>query len=122
MAHEASALAGGGDAFAVMACAVPAAGQGRSRRFEVFAGGGVSRMGGDEGSLGTGPSVLGGFGFRVTPRLSVEVDLTRAQHERSIAGGPLEGTASGVFGDLLYHFGEGQDAGLRHRKRWRAQF
>jgi hypothetical protein len=94
--------------FAVMACAVPAAGQGRSRRFEIFAGGGVARMGGDEGSLGTGPSVLGGFGFRVTPRLSVEVDLTRAQHERSIAGGPLEGTASGLFGDLLYHFGEGR--------------
>ena len=42
------------------------------------------------------------------PDSRVEVDLTRAQHERSIAGGPLEGTASGLFGDSLYHFGEGR--------------
>jgi len=42
------------------------------------------------------------------PRLSLEVDLTRAQHERNIAGGALEGTATGVFGDLVYHFGEGR--------------
>ena len=94
--------------FAMVACAVPAAGQGTSRPFEVFAGAGVSRMGGDEGSLGSGPSVVSGFGYRVTPRLSLEVDLTRAQHERNIAGGPLEGTATGVFGDLVYHFGEGR--------------
>ena len=94
--------------FAVTACVVPAAGQGTSRPFEVFAGAGVSRMGGDEGSLGSGPSVVSGFGYRVTPRLSLEVDLTRAQHERNIAGGPLEGTAAGVFGDLVYHFAEGR--------------
>ena len=94
--------------FAVMACAVPAAGQGTSRPFEIFAGAGVSRMGGDEGSLGSGPSVVSGFGYRITRRLSVEVDLTRAEHERNIAGGPLEGTGMGAFGDLVYHFGEGR--------------
>jgi hypothetical protein len=94
--------------FAVMVCAVPAAGQGRGRPVEVFAGGGVSRMGGDDGSLGSGPSVVVGFGYRITSRLSLEVDLTKAQHERNIAGGPLEGTAIGGFGDLVYHFGEGQ--------------
>ena len=93
---------------AMMACAVPAAGQGKGRPFEVFAGAGVSRMGGDEGSLGSGPSVVLGLGYRVTPRLSLEVDLTRAQHERNIAGGPLEGTGTGVFGDLVHHFGEGR--------------
>jgi opacity protein-like surface antigen len=93
---------------AVMACAVPAAGQSHSRPFEVFAGAGVSRMGGDEGSLGSGPAVVLGLGYRVTPRLSLEVDLTRAQHERNIAGGSLEGTGTGVFGDLVYHFGEGR--------------
>ena len=92
--------------FAMMACAVPAAGQGKSGPFEVFAGAGVSRMGGDEGSLGSGPSVVLGFGYRVTSGLSLEVDLTRAQHERNIAGGPLEGTATGFFGDLVYHFSE----------------
>lgn len=94
--------------FAVMACAVRAAGQGRGRPVEVFAGGGVSRMGGDEGSLGSGPSVVAGFGYRITSRLSLEVDLTKAQHERNIAGGPLEGTSTGVFGDLVYHSGEGR--------------
>jgi Outer membrane protein beta-barrel domain len=93
--------------FAVMAYAVPVAGQDRHRA-EVFAGGGVSRMGGDEGSLGSGPSVVAGFGYRVTSRLALEIDLTRAQHDRNIAGGPLEGTATGVFGNLLYHFGEGR--------------
>ena len=93
--------------FAVMAYAIPVAGQDR-RRAEVFAGGGVSRMGGDEGSLGSGFSVVAGFGYRVTSRLSLEIDLTWAQHDRNIAGGPLEGTATGVFGDLLYHFGEGR--------------
>ena len=94
--------------FAVLGCAVPAAGQGKGRPFEVFAGAGVSRMGGDEGSLGSGFSVVSGVGYRVTPRLSLEVDLTRAQHDRNIAGGALEGTGTGVFGDLVYHFGEGR--------------
>ena len=32
----------------------------------------------------------------------------RAEHEREIAGGPLEGTATGVFGNLVYHFSEGR--------------
>ena len=36
------------------------------------------------------------------------VSLARAQHERNIAGGLLEGTATGVFGDLVYHFSEGR--------------
>ena len=77
---------------AVMAYAIPVAGQDRHRA-GVFAGGGISRMGGDEGSLGSGFSVVAGFGYRVTSRLSLEIDLTRAQHDRNIAGGPLEGTA-----------------------------
>jgi hypothetical protein len=79
--------AAAGDVVWVMACAVPAAGQGTSRPFEFFAGAGVSRMGGDEGSHGSGPAVVAGLGYRVTRRLSVEVDLTRAKHERNIAGG-----------------------------------
>jgi hypothetical protein len=32
----------------------------------------------------------------------------RAQHEREIAGGPLEGTATGVFGNVVYHFSKGR--------------
>jgi hypothetical protein len=38
--------------------------------------------------------------------VSIEVDVTRTQHERDIAGGPLEGTATGVFGSGVYHFSE----------------
>jgi hypothetical protein len=85
-----------------------AAGQDPPTRVEVFAGAGVSRMGGDEGSLGTGPCLVAGFGFRFAARVSIEVDLMRAQHERAIAGGPLEGTATGGFGSLVYHFAEGR--------------
>jgi opacity protein-like surface antigen len=32
----------------------------------------------------------------------------RASHERNIAGGPLEGTATGVFAGVGYHFAEGR--------------
>ena len=81
--------------------------QGSANRGELFAGGGVSRVGGDEGSLGSGAYVFGGAGFRLAPRLSIEVDAMRAAHERDIAGGPLEGTATGVFGSVAYHFLEG---------------
>lgn len=83
-----------------------AAGQDPRHRVEVFAGAGACRVGGDEGSRGNGPCFVGGFGFRFAARASVEVDLMRAQHERNIAGGPLEGTATGVFGNVVYHFGE----------------
>jgi hypothetical protein len=73
-------------------------------------------MGGDEGSLGNGPYVLGGVGFRLAARASVEVDVMRAQHEREIAGGPLEGTATGVFGNVVYHFSRHADH-LRLRRQ-----
>lgn len=85
-----------------------AAGQDRWQRVEVFAGAGAARVGGDEGSLGNGACLVAGFGFRFAARASVEVDLMRAQHERNIAGGPLEGTATGVFGDVVYRFAEGR--------------
>ena len=79
-----------------------AAGQTPRTRVEVFAGAGVARVGGDEGSLGTGSCLVGGFGVRVAARVSLEVDVMRAQHERTIAGGPLEGTATGAFGNVVY--------------------
>lgn len=85
-----------------------AAGQDPQTRREVFGGGGVSRVGGDEGSLGAGPHVVGGFGVRFMGRVSVEMDVMRAQHERTIAGGPLKGTATGGFGNVVYQFSEGR--------------
>jgi hypothetical protein len=32
----------------------------------------------------------------------------KAQHERDIAGGPLEGTATGILGNVVYRFSEGR--------------
>ena len=50
----------------------PAAAQDPVTRFEVFAGAGVSRVGGDEGSRGTGPAVAGGIGYRLNTAWSTE--------------------------------------------------
>jgi hypothetical protein len=52
--------------------------------------------------------VVAGIGYRFAPKASVEADVLRVHHERVIAGGPLTGNATGVFGDLVYLFGEGQ--------------
>lgn len=92
----------------VLLASVQAAAQVTATRGEVFAGAGVARVGGDEGSRGSGPVVVGGVGFRIATRTSVEVDAMRAGHERDIAGGPLEGTATGVFGNVAHHFSEGR--------------
>jgi hypothetical protein len=88
--------------------AAHAAAQSPPHMVEVFGAVGLSRMGGDEGSLGSGPHVFGGTGVRFAPRAWIEVDVMRAQHERDIAGGPLEGTTTGVFGSADYHFSEGR--------------
>jgi len=78
------------------------AGQDAGRRVEVFAGAGLARMGGDEGSLGTGPGIVAGFGYGLSARLRLEIELIRARHERDIAGGPLEGTVTSGTANLAY--------------------
>jgi hypothetical protein len=40
--------------------------------------------------------------------LSIEVDLLSVHHEREVGGGSLEGRGTGVFGSLVYHFGNGR--------------
>lgn len=92
----------------VLLAAAHAAAQGPAHRGEVFGAVGVSRMGGDEGSLGSGPHAVGGVGVRLAPRASIEIDAMRAQHERDIAGGPLRGTATGIFGSGVYHVSDGR--------------
>lgn len=92
----------------VLLAAVPAAAQGQASRGELFAGVGAARVGGDEGSRGNGPAVLGGLGVRVAPRVSIELDVMRATHERDLAGGPLEGTATGAFGSVVYQVSRGR--------------
>ena len=91
----------------VLAASGTAAAQSPAYRAELFAGAGASRVGGDEGSLGTGPSLVAGAGLRIWGSVSVEVDLSRAWHARRIAGGPLEGTGTALLGSLLRHFGDG---------------
>jgi opacity protein-like surface antigen len=88
--------------------AAHAAAQGSANRGELFAGAGASRVGGDEGSRGSGLYVLGGVGVHLGARVSVEVDVMRARHERDIAGGPLVGTATGMFANVVYRFSEGR--------------
>ncbi len=92
----------------IVLAGVQAAAQVPAERLEVFVSVGASRMGGDEGSLGSGPQILGGIGIRLLPRVSIEVDVTRTHHEREIAGGLLVGTATGLFGNGVYHFFEGR--------------
>jgi hypothetical protein len=65
-------------------------------------------MGGDEGSLGSGPCLVAGTGFRLVAKASIEIDLLSVHHQRNIAGGLLEGRATGVLGDLVYHLGQGR--------------
>lgn len=91
----------------VLLAAAHAAAQGPANRGELFAGAGASRVGGDEGSRGNGLYVHGGVGVPLGARVSVEVDVMRAQHERDIAGGPLVGTATGMFANVVYRFSEG---------------
>jgi opacity protein-like surface antigen len=83
-----------------------AAAQGSRDRMEVFAGTGLCRVGGDEGSLGSGLCVVGGLGVRLSAKISIETDVIRAEHERNIAGGPLEGSATGWYADVVHHFGD----------------
>lgn len=78
-------------------------GQELDRRLEVFGGAGVTHVGADEGSRGTGATFVGGVGLVVSPRVSIEGEAQQARHERSIAGGPLKGTSTGVFGDVVLH-------------------
>lgn len=85
----------------------PVAAQRAASRGELFAGAGIARVGGDESSLGNGPHFFGGVGFRLSTRVAVEVNAMTARHERDI-GGPLEGTATGVLGSVVYHFTDGR--------------
>ena len=99
--------------------------QNHHNKVETFAGAGWTRFDGDEGSLGNGPGAVGGIGYRLASRASVELDLMRLQHQRNFSSGVrFEGTATGVFGDLAYHFSEARtqpfvmaSAGVLHSSR-----
>jgi opacity protein-like surface antigen len=84
--------------------ALPAGAQTASERFELFVGAGVSRMGGDEGSLGSGGTLTAGTDARIVGGLLIGTDALHTRHERQIAGGRLEGTATGVVANLTYRF------------------
>ncbi|MCI0624269.1 MAG: porin family protein [Acidobacteria bacterium] len=77
-------------------------------RYEVFGTVGGLKAYDDEGSIGTGTAASGGFGYRATPKLGFEIEVSRTPHLRDIAGGTLRFEGTGVFttGSLLYHFSE----------------
>ena len=99
---------------AIMLSAMPAAAQEHARRgdtieyrFEVFGSMGWGRRGADEGSLGGGPLLAAGFGFRPLRRVGFEVEASFASHQRDFASGvTFEGEAFSVAGNVLYHFSE----------------
>lgn len=77
-------------------------------RSEIFGTLGYGRASDDEGSLGSGLNGGGGFGFRVSPKFGLELDVNGFRHERKTSPGLLF-RGSGVFvtGNALYHFGSG---------------
>ena len=79
-------------------------------RVEVFGTLGWGRVGGDEGSRGSGPVLGGGVGYRLTPRVGVEVDASILINSRDFPSSVrIDGTALLVSGNLLYHFSESRN-------------
>lgn len=89
----------------LLAASLPAQNRGRH---EIFGHAGFNKAYDDEGSVGGGLSGGGSFGYRLTPRLAVEIDINALQHERDIAGPDLtfRGNAAFVTGNLAYHFSD----------------
>jgi len=81
--------------------------QGRPR-LEAFFGVGASRVGEDERSLGSGPSVLGGFGVRLIRGAALEAELIHNRHDRKVALTQIQGTTTGAFVNVVYHVGQGR--------------
>ena len=81
-----------------------AAAQTPIHRAEVFVGGGGAYLGGDEGQIGSGPSIVSGLGFRFANKFSAEVDWLRVQGGWRNWWAKDVTDVNGVYADLLYHF------------------
>jgi hypothetical protein len=103
--------------------------QDMERRAEVFGSLGGGRVYEDEGVRGNGLEIGGGVGYRITPRFSVEGQVSGVSYKRDFRSGVrFEGTAVFVTGDVLFHFSTSKvqpyalfGMGLSHDKR-RSQF
>jgi hypothetical protein len=93
-------------ALLVCGLAAPAEAQPSAAGPVVFGGGGGSRMGADEGSLGSGAAFQGGIGYEFRRTVSLEVAVGHGSYSRNIAGGPLEGSTTIVFVDARRYFGQ----------------
>lgn len=76
-------------------------------KFEVFGILGWGRVGGDEGSRGSGPMFGGGVGVRPTARVGFEVEAGVLINTRGLPNSVrFEGNAVLISGNVLYHFAE----------------
>jgi opacity protein-like surface antigen len=99
--------------------------QDNGMKWEVFGTAGYGKAYDDEGNIGSGLDLGGGFGYRITPKLGIEGTVNWFKHSREF-GPPnpvrFEGTAISGAANLVYHFSEskvqpfvtGGVGGLRH--------
>jgi len=100
-------LAGAGLLLAAICIPWPAAAQALAQSspehpFEVYVRGGLGTLYDDEGSLGSGASVSGGFTWQPSPRWGLGVEIEDMGNERDgFAGGFIEG--DGLMGAAVAH-------------------
>ena len=77
-------------------------------KWEVFGTAGYGRAYDDEGNIGSGLDLGGGFGYRITPKVGVEGSFNWFSHTREFGGSPVrfEGTAVSGAANVVYHFSE----------------
>jgi Outer membrane protein beta-barrel domain len=71
---------------------------------EVYGHVGYGKLLDDETNLGNGLAVGGGFGYRITRRLGVTLEVSRNGHRREESYIKIEGSALLIGGGLQYHF------------------
>jgi hypothetical protein len=88
----------------VAAQSAPVSTDSAPRVWRIVAGIGFGRVYDDEGSLGSGPEVSGGVGFRLTRTWSIEGVVSRHRHERNDAF-RVDSHATSAVGRLVAHVG-----------------
>lgn len=98
-------------AFSGLYLAAPATASGEDfLKKEVFGAIGIGKTYDDEGSLGSGVNVGGGFGYRLWSRIGVEVEVNafRTRREFSSAYPPFQASGAHVMGSGLLYLSRGR--------------
>jgi hypothetical protein len=77
-------------------------------RGEVYASLERSSVWDDEGSLGSGVGFAGTLGWRLTPKLGLELNVDHFNHKREFSFATVEGSGTFLTGDVMYHFRTGR--------------